>query len=625
VSGKPSFADIRPRNAGEILDDAWRLYLADGPFLLAISSLFTAPALLFLIWLLARPAPVPPGQQWLLAAAGAILIPIMGFGSAACQEAFRRRAEGETPGWGDCLRPIGQQGWAHAAARALLVILVFLGSWVLLVPGLVIWVASAAVHPILAATPSGPWQVWQASRRQMQRQWGKAAAVVLLRLPLLVVVLLNLHLFVRTGLWIGDHLAGFDLAFTELQLTLKNPAYAAALLILAWLLLAPFIEAANFLLHVDARARYEGLDLWYRVRRHLGVGLSAQRAAGLLAVLLLCCPLTRANAADTRLEEVRQIRTELRTIRAEVADAEPYRGGARWQPRLQALARRLEHGAQASRGRLRWLQKEIAGFAQRSRDGALAVLAGIDARLALLEDSLADQERSPTDPDQGQAPLTNAQLRELLPPETGKQSSREQEKPEPVQRTESKRRPQPAEPESPAPAGGRGPGLVRPQPAGGFTLNGWAILAGLLLAVVLVAFLRRPRGKGAQTVPAKERGQEPPSLESLLTRPEGPSVAALWRQADEQAQSGNPGAALRTLYLAVLALLHRSNRIRYERTRTNGEYLRQLQQHEELQEPFGRMTRQFEATFYGARTGGNPDYVACRSLAETIRTLTDRT
>ena len=39
-------------------------------------------------------------------------------------------------------------------------------------------------------------------------------------------------------------------------------------LLLAWLLLTPFFEESNYLLYVDARARYEGLDLWYRVRRH---------------------------------------------------------------------------------------------------------------------------------------------------------------------------------------------------------------------------------------------------------------------------------------------------------------------------------------------------------------------
>ena len=35
--------DIRPRTTGQILDDAWRLALADAPLLLTLSSLFSVP------------------------------------------------------------------------------------------------------------------------------------------------------------------------------------------------------------------------------------------------------------------------------------------------------------------------------------------------------------------------------------------------------------------------------------------------------------------------------------------------------------------------------------------------------------------------------------------------------
>src|SRR5437660_1165946 len=37
--------EVRPRTTGEILDDAWRLYLADAPVLLALSGLFLVPGL----------------------------------------------------------------------------------------------------------------------------------------------------------------------------------------------------------------------------------------------------------------------------------------------------------------------------------------------------------------------------------------------------------------------------------------------------------------------------------------------------------------------------------------------------------------------------------------------------
>ena len=83
--------DIRPRRAGEILDDAWGLYLADAPLLLALSSLFLAPALLVSFWLLTKP--VPQGlSQLLWPCVAALLLPLSGLGSGACQEVFRSRA-----------------------------------------------------------------------------------------------------------------------------------------------------------------------------------------------------------------------------------------------------------------------------------------------------------------------------------------------------------------------------------------------------------------------------------------------------------------------------------------------------------------------------------------------------
>jgi hypothetical protein len=97
----------------------------------------------------------------------------------------------------------------------------------------------------------------------------------------------------------------------------------------------------------------------------------------------------------------------------------------------------------------------------------------------------------------------------------------------------------------------------------------------------------------------------------------------LWRQAEELARRGEPLPALRTLYLAVLALLHRASLIRYERTRTNGEYAQQLRRSEAapagVPEAFGRLTNTFEVKWYGERACQRADFDACRRLAEEIR------
>src|SRR5262249_11173447 len=81
----------RPRPAGEVLDDAWRLALADAPPLLALSGLFAVPAAAVLLILLTRPAPESLVGRCLLPALAALLLPLTGLGSGACQEWLRRR------------------------------------------------------------------------------------------------------------------------------------------------------------------------------------------------------------------------------------------------------------------------------------------------------------------------------------------------------------------------------------------------------------------------------------------------------------------------------------------------------------------------------------------------------
>ncbi|MBV9122772.1 MAG: DUF4129 domain-containing protein, partial [Planctomycetes bacterium] len=68
-----------------------------------------------------------------------------------------------------------------------------------------------------------------------------------------------------------------------------------------------------------------------------------------------------------------------------------------------------------------------------------------------------------------------------------------------------------------------------------------------------------------------------------------------------------------------LALLHRANLIRYERTRTNGEYVQQLHERPEVQREFRRLTRLFEMKWYGQRSCQPADYNACREMVEKIR------
>src|ERR1700722_20686429 len=84
----------RPRRTVEILDDAWRIYFADLPFLLALTFVFYLPASIGLVLLMVDPTPEWLPSPWLLPPVTAMLIPLTGLSAGACQEAFYSWAEG---------------------------------------------------------------------------------------------------------------------------------------------------------------------------------------------------------------------------------------------------------------------------------------------------------------------------------------------------------------------------------------------------------------------------------------------------------------------------------------------------------------------------------------------------
>jgi hypothetical protein len=151
----------------------------------------------------------------------------------------------------------------------------------------------------------------------------------------------------------------------------------------------------------------------------------------------------------------------------------------------------------------------------------------------------------------------------------------------------------------------------------------WAVLAGLALAILGVAayrFLasrRRPRkDRPPARPPAGPQGLD-------LPVPEENSASELWRKAQALAASGRHLEALRLVYLAVLFLLDRRRLLRYERTRTNGEYLRQLRRAEQapagLTPAFEQLTNLFEQSWYGAGSCTATGYRDGERLAAEVR------
>jgi hypothetical protein len=653
--------DVRPRTTGEILDDAWRLYLADAPLLGCLSGLFIVPAAIALLMLLTQPVPDNWLARFLLPMLTACLLPLTGLGAGACQELFRRRAEGTPATLVGCLRAGLRLGLAHATVRALVLaamapgLLFLVLAWargnviaflLMALPCLLyvaaIMVLSNSAHPIIAAGKDSVFSALWASSREAQRQAGKATALTAGRLALWVMAIFNAHVFIRTGLWVADDLAGFDLTLVGVLLSLGNPTYGVILALVAWLLITPFAEASNCLFHVDARTRYEGLDLWYRIQRHFPASRAPSSSAQgreaaakglgmlLLAVGAALVGTTPLRGAD-RLTVVREVReTIAQKIEPEVAAAESYPAdGGRWTPQLLQLAERLEKEASTRRDGYRWFRKAVERFRHcRSRDPALDVLHEMISQLALIEQSLEQRTERGPDGVAGRPPRSKEEVRRLLPPESpdgedgapepSKKSAREDraKDEEPVERDDK-------EAEKSERVERRGAGIMGPQTAGCGAIAKlllWGILALLVVGVVAAAVMFLVRWWSAERAPVRaEVGRSEPSFESIVTQPDRFSMEALWRQAEDLARRGQFLEAVRSLYLAVLALLHRRNLIRFERMRTNGEYVQQLREHPALHGPFQRLTNLFEVKWYGERSCQVADYQASHGLAVNIR------
>ncbi len=595
--------DLRPRTAGEVLDDAWRLALAEAPLLWSLSGLFAVPAAVALLLLLTQPVPTSLLGRCALPALTGLLVPLMGLGSGACQELLRRRSSGERVRLGACLRAAVRRGPQHAAARALTLLGVGLGSVLLVLPGLTLWVNLGTLHPILATGEGRLFAALRDSARDAQREPARSGAVVLSRLPLLALAAVNLYLLARAALWVAGSPAGLDVSFLQLILSPDNPAFLIPLTALAWLALAPYFEASSFLLHLDNRVRYEGLDLMQRVRTLFRV-----RAAVALLVLLGAAG---AASADGQAEAtVREVRDGVIALRDDVKVADPYPGDGRYQKRLDTLGARLK---KADPDSARWFDRSAKGFVKLDREGAVAALDDLAQKLALLLDS----RRQPQD-DGGAAPRSREEIKELLP---GAGEGRKVPPPKAPDKPPDEPNKQGELPE--AHAGGGGGGAVAPQ-AGGAGLGslGWAILGGLALAVLVGAVVLYLRARGTEE-PARSPTTAPlPSPDERGLEPDEQSPADLWRRAEALARDGDFLAAVRHLYLAVLTQLHQADLIRYEKTRTNGEYLRQLQGKdgaEGLSEPFRRLTRLFEQKWYGERACAADDYERCRELAAELR------
>ncbi len=142
--------------------------------------------------------------------------------------------------------------------------------------------------------------------------------------------------------------------------------------------------------------------------------------------------------------------------------------------------------------------------------------------------------------------------------------------------------------------------------------------AGLLLVLLLLHVLRRPEASAPSSAPAAVslvRGAQP----DALAQP-----AEAWaRLADRFARNGEWRLALRAAFLELLVLLHERGAIRYERQRTNGEYVDALASGP-AGPPFSLLVGAFDEAWYGNRPFDETAYNAAIAWARGVDRATAR-
>lgn len=132
------------------------------------------------------------------------------------------------------------------------------------------------------------------------------------------------------------------------------------------------------------------------------------------------------------------------------------------------------------------------------------------------------------------------------------------------------------------------------------TVGSWLVLAGFLVLVWYIA----------KKLIANYGGKGPAGDDTGVVNYDMPSAKPLMKQAAKLAEQGDYRGAFRAAYVACIAYLDEIRALRFERSRTNWEYLRELQQggHEK---PYGELhplTLDFDRKIYGRETCEQEDY-----------------
>src|SRR5262249_53499350 len=162
-------------------------------------------------------------------------------------------------------------------------------------------------------------------------------------------------------------------------------------------LLAPYYEALHFLFYMDARTRYEGVDLWYRIEQDFPVrsermdtaSTLSKAGAILLAVGTLFLSAVPACAQSTaKLEPVKKARQQVAAIKDKAETANPYPGGKTWAQQLRRVGSQLDPDGHEQAGRYKWLFQAADKLGTGNRTSDMKILGDVEDQLTVIEKSL---------------------------------------------------------------------------------------------------------------------------------------------------------------------------------------------------------------------------------------------
>lgn len=613
--------ELRPRSAVELYDAALHLCIHTQSELPGLALLGAAPLFcvgLWGVWLASHGAPVR-----LLSMLVALALVFRQLCQGAGGLAALRELEGQ---------PLSPRAALKEALRRL-PSLTIATAWltlyqVVLLPlsvGLSLLFFSAPLTaPLLIAEGSAHgFNFGKVARARLRGRAGAAAALQLLHLLALLFLMANLHGAVMLGLLLGHSLLALDLSFIDHFASLSHALYDLGLWGLAQLLLDPVRCATSALVLADARVRREGFDLLAMLRR-----LRESRAARAALVILLLllspeglsraasCPGAVPSAARSQPQaiDVDARRDPLPALR-EVAKQLDLQDDPAVQQGLQRAARLPRAEAAKLNPLLRRLERRLDADTdaedQAARD-ELRLALGEAGRVASAGQTL------PADPRfAAQQILAQDEFKAAAPASAQA----------------------PDAPEATAPPGwwarfwkwvgrqlvkllqARGDHTPEPQ---GAAVTGevarwvtWVLvgLAGVVLLLLGAQWLtrRRPEEAAAGQGGAGAGAGAGDAVDALA------KPAWVWGgEAEALASQGRFREAMRALYLALLASLHRKGAIDYHPTLSNWDYCDHFRGEASELAPFRELTLRFDFSWYGRLGADQAGYTSFRSLCAPL-------